>query len=43
MCVIAKRMMATGDCINAGKALFNYCSADGTFIFSSLSHTQQHE
>lgn len=32
--------MEAGEWINGGKALFNYCGADGTFIFSALTHTQ---
>lgn len=35
-----KGKMNAGEWINGGKALFNHCSADGTFIFSSMTHTQ---
>lgn len=35
-----KGKMNAGEWINGGKALFNHCSADGTYIFSSMTHTQ---
>lgn len=35
-----KEKMEAGGWIHGEKALFNYCSADGTFMFSPLTHTQ---